>query len=91
MLCVFAELVTIEFDTGNPSLSILWSNTVRYSYNLGARIEKRYSMVANNPSADKGTCAYNQGDIVINRLDLPSEPMEQLAGLISHITWSQNS
>lgn len=61
----------LEFDTGNPDLSVRWDNTVRY--NLATRVEGRDAHIGNNALADEGTYSFDRGDVVSNRLDLLSE------------------
>jgi len=61
----------LEFDTGNPDLSVRWDNTFRY--NLATRVEQRDSKIGNSALADEGTYSFDKGDIVSNRLDILSE------------------
>lgn len=61
----------IEFDTGNPDLTVRWGNTVRV--NLGVRAESPDRAIANSPSTDEGDNAYGRGDLVNGRVDLLSE------------------
>ena len=61
----------IEFNTGNPDLSVRWDNTVRY--NVGQRVEERDPKIGNSAVSDEGTYSFDKGDTVTNRLDLLSE------------------
>lgn len=63
--------MAVEFDTGNPDLSIRLDNSVRY--NLGQRVEGRDPKIGNTAIADEGTFSFDRGDIVTNRLDLLTE------------------
>ena len=61
----------IEFDTGNPDLSVRWDNTVRYNY--AQRVEARDSKIGNSALSDEGDYSFDKGDSVARRLDLLSE------------------
>ena len=61
----------LEFDTGNPDLSIRWDNTGRFNY--AVRTEGRDSKIGNSPLADEGDYSFDRGDAVATRFDLLSE------------------
>lgn len=63
--------LALEFDTGNPDLSIRWDNTLRA--NLATRVESRDSRIGNSPLTDEGTYSFDKGDMIAKRLDLLSE------------------
>jgi hypothetical protein len=62
-----APATALEFDTGNPDLSVRWDNTPRV--NLGWRVEKRNDLIGNNQLYDEGTYSFDRGDLVAGRLD----------------------
>lgn len=66
-----APVEALEFDTGNPDLSVRWDNTPRV--NLGWRVEKRNDLIGNNQLYDEGTYSFDRGDLVAGRLDWFSE------------------
>jgi Protein of unknown function (DUF1302) len=61
----------ISFDTGNRDLSVRWDNTFRY--NAGWRLEDQNQDFIDSPFYDDGENSFEQGDMVINRLDILSE------------------
>lgn len=61
----------MEFDTGNPDLSIRWDNTVRYT--AGWRMKDPDSRIINNPVSDESDIRFKKNDMVTNRIDLVSE------------------
>ena len=61
----------MEFDTGNPDLTIRWDNTVRF--NLGVRVESRDDKIGNSAISDEGTYSFDKGDLVATRFDVLSE------------------
>ena len=61
----------VEFDTGNPDVTVRWDNTLRANY--GVRVENRDSKIGNSALADEGTYSFDKGDAVAKRLDLLSE------------------
>ena len=63
--------LALEFDTGNPDLTIRWDNTVRFNYG-GARRE-RDDKIGNRRVSDEGTYSFDSGDAVASRFDLLSE------------------
>jgi hypothetical protein len=63
--------LALEFDTGNPDLTIRWDNTVRF--NLGVRVESRDDKIGNTAIADEGTYSFDRGDLVATRFDVLSE------------------
>ena len=66
-----APVRAMEFETGNPDLSLRWDNTLRYNY--AVRVENRDAKIGNSALADEGTYSFDRGDAVANRLDLLSE------------------
>ena len=62
--CFAAAVATsasaLEFDTGNPDLTIRWDNTVRYNY--AVRVENRDNKIGNTVIADEGTWRFDRGD-----------------------------
>jgi hypothetical protein len=69
LLCGGAQ--ALEFDTGNPDLSVRWDNAVRL--NLAQRVESRDPKIGNSALADEGTYSFDKGDFVAKRFDLLSE------------------
>jgi hypothetical protein len=61
----------VDFDTGNPDLTIRWDNTIRFNYAM--RANNRNTKFANTAIADEGTFSFDQGDAVATRFDLLSE------------------
>jgi len=65
-----ANAFAVEFDTGNPDLSVRWDNTVKYS--AAARLQRQDAALLGRPNNDDGDRNFNKG-LVSNRLDLLSE------------------
>ena len=61
----------LEFDTGNPDLTIRWDNTVRFNY--AARVESRDDKIGNSAVSDEGTWSFDRGDAVATRFDVLTE------------------
>ena len=70
-LCLGGTAQALEFDTGNPDLTVRWDNTPRLNY--AVRVEARDPKIGNSPIADEGTYSFDKGDAVAQRLDLLSE------------------
>ncbi|HET9025083.1 MAG TPA: DUF1302 domain-containing protein [Burkholderiaceae bacterium] len=66
-----APALALEFDTGNPDLTVRWDNTVRGNY--AVRVESRDNKIGNSALADEGTWSFDRGDAVASRIDLLSE------------------
>jgi len=64
-----ANALAMEFDTGNPDLSIRWDNTVKYSAAWRLR-EQDPNLL--RPNVDDGDRNFNKG-LISNRLDLLTE------------------
>src|SRR5690554_936110 len=72
VLALFASSAfAFRFDTGNPDLEIRWDNTLRY--NAGIRAEGVDDTFKNNPLYDETELSFEQGDFVLNRVDVLSE------------------
>ncbi|CAN7340339.1 DUF1302 domain-containing protein [Variovorax sp. LjRoot178] len=65
-----ANAFAIEFDTGNPDLSVRWDNTIKYS--AAARLRGQDSALLRRPNNDDGDRNFNKG-LISNRLDLLTE------------------
>ena len=60
----------VEFDAGNPDLSVRWDNTIKYS--AASRLREQDSALLGNPNLDDGDRNFNKG-LISNRLDLLTE------------------
>jgi hypothetical protein len=60
----------MEFETGNPELSIRWDNTIKYSAAWRARAAD--SALLGHPNADDGNRNFGKG-LVSSRVDLQTE------------------
>ncbi len=65
-----AQALAVEFDAGNPDLSIRWDNTIKYS--AAARLREQDPALLNNPNLDDGDRNFSKG-LISNRLDLLTE------------------
>jgi len=61
----------MDFDLGNPDLTVRWDNTIRLNY--AQRMNERNSKFANTAIADEGTFSFDKHDAVAERIDLLSE------------------
>lgn len=60
----------LEFDTGNPDISLRWDNTFRYG--AAFRVKGQHPALLGNPNADDGDRNFNKG-LISNRIDVLSE------------------
>jgi hypothetical protein len=65
-----AQAQAMEFDTGNPNLSLRWDNTVRYG--AAFRLKKQNPALLGNANNDDGDRNFNKG-LISNRIDVLSE------------------
>jgi hypothetical protein len=70
-LLAAAPALAVEFDTGNPDVTVRWDNTVRVNY--AVRVENRDPKIGNSALADEGTFSFDKNDAVARRIDLLSE------------------
>jgi hypothetical protein len=69
--CLSSGAWALEFDTGNPDLTIRWDNTIRFNY--AQRVESRDNKIGNSAVSDEGTWSFDRGDAVATRFDLLTE------------------
>ncbi len=77
----------VQFDTGNPDLSVRWDNTVKYS--AAVRVKEQSSTLTSNPNLNDGDENFDRG-LISNRLDLLSEfdvKYQQVGLRISGAAW----
>ncbi len=60
----------LEFDTGDPNLSVRWDNTIRYG--AAIRLKSQDPALLGNANNDDGDRNFNKG-LISNRIDLLSE------------------
>ena len=65
-----ANAFAIEFDTGNPDLSVRWDNSVKYS--AAWRLSAQDPALLGHANTDDGNRNFNKG-LISNRLDLLTE------------------
>src|SRR5690606_2403444 len=63
--------LAFNIDTGNRDLSVRLDTTAKYS--LGVRVEDREDKIANNRNFDETEYKFDQGDVIMNRIDLLTE------------------
>ena len=66
-----APAAAMDFDLGNPDLTVRWDNTLRLNY--AVRANDRNSKISNTAIADEGTWSFDKGDAVAQRVDVLSE------------------
>lgn len=69
--CLSSGAWALEFETGNPDLTIRWDNTVRFNY--AVRVESRDNKIGNSAVSDEGTWSFDRGDAVATRFDVLTE------------------
>lgn len=62
---------SFDIKTENPDITASWGNTVRY--NIGVRAHSRDPVIANSLNYDESDYSFDQGHVVLNRIDLLSE------------------
>ena len=65
-----ADALAVEFDTGNPDLSVRWDNTIKYS--AAVRMHEQDAALLGNPNTDDGDRNFGKG-LISNRFDLLTE------------------
>jgi hypothetical protein len=78
LLCAAGPSMAVEFETGNPDVTVRWDNTVKYS--AAARVSGQSDkLITDNLAANRNTINLDDGDrnlgrgLISNRVDLLSE------------------